>query len=53
MRFKEEAQCHLEENEWIEREQHNCEVNYTDREMNRYCHEVIKRELDRRRDICS
>ncbi len=52
MSFKESARCHLEEKEWIEQEQRNCDVNFRDREMNRYCREVLRRELDRRRDFC-
>lgn len=42
----------MSESDWLEQERRNCDSRYGDRELNKYCHEVVERELGRRKTIC-
>lgn len=53
MNFKDNAKCHLDERYWLKQEKANCDATHTDREMKRFCHEVVKRERERRKTICN
>jgi hypothetical protein len=52
MNFKEILKCQLAENEWIDQEHRNCDTRYGEPELNTFCHELVERELERRKTFC-
>jgi len=52
MAFKNNIRCHIPEEKWSRREHAQCDADYFDDEMNKFCHEVVNRDLERRRKLC-
>jgi hypothetical protein len=53
MSFADQAKCHLSEDTWLEQERANCDARFGyDSENRRFCHETVKREIERRREFC-
>jgi hypothetical protein len=49
---KKRAKCDLKEEDWLLEQREFCDSRYADGEMNRYCHAVVRRELERRKKEC-
>jgi hypothetical protein len=53
MEFDERAKCHLTEENWEAQERAECDSKFgKDREINKFCHETVERDLERRRSFC-
>ena len=52
MTFKENIHCHIPEEKWRKKEHEKCDADHPDPELNKFCHEVVDRDAQRRRELC-
>lgn len=53
MVFKDNIRCHIPEEKWSAQEHARCDADHPDPELNKFCHEVVKRDVERRRHLCA